>query len=115
MAQNQENNDFVKVNKKINLYARDGNKKEVETNENGELFEQDLQWLNEHGGSLPLSQIPDQDKAFVKQSEGNFNNENEKVDVNDPLTTLPFENRGFAQNIKLLDNAHAFQTDNKLK
>jgi len=55
-------------NQNITLYAQDGSTKQCETNDNGELKFEDTQWLNSHGGALPLNQVPQQDKACIRQS-----------------------------------------------
>jgi len=71
--------------KNITLYAADGNTKQCQTNEHGELTLEDTQWLNSHGGALPLNQVPQQDKCCIRQNassvearrygNNNFNNQ----------------------------------------
>jgi hypothetical protein len=65
---NQQRSNIIEQKKQITLYAQDGSTKQVETNEHGELELSDLQWLNSHGGALPLNQVPQQDKACIRQS-----------------------------------------------
>jgi len=65
---NQNNASFLHENQTITLYAQDGSSKQCETNDNGELKFEDTQWLNSHGGALPLNQVPQQDKACIRQS-----------------------------------------------
>jgi len=50
------------------LYAQDGSIKQCSTTEHGELTLEDTRWLNAHGGALPLNQVPQQDKACIRQN-----------------------------------------------
>jgi len=65
---NNNNNNIIEQKKTINLYAQDTSIKQCETNEHGELTLEDTRWLNAHGGALPLNQIPQQDKACIRQN-----------------------------------------------
>jgi hypothetical protein len=62
------NNNIIEQKKQINLYAQDGSIKQCMTNEHGELTLEDTRWLNAHGGALPLNQVPQQDKACIRQN-----------------------------------------------
>jgi len=66
----QQTTRFGNENARVQLHAKDGMSREVQLGENGELSQQDTQWLNQHGGALPLNQVPQQDKAFIRQNPG---------------------------------------------
>jgi len=69
MNQNQGSNFHKSTN--INLYAKDGSIKQCMTDEHGELSFEDTRWLNAHGGALPLNQVPQIDKACIRQNAAN--------------------------------------------
>jgi len=57
-------------NQNITLYAQDGQTKQSQTDENGAISEEGRTWLSQHGGALPIDQIPQQDKALVGTGTG---------------------------------------------
>jgi len=59
---------FAHANQTITLYAQDGQTKQATLGDKGELLFDDVQWLNQHGGAMPLDQVPQQDKAFIRQN-----------------------------------------------
>jgi hypothetical protein len=59
---------FAHANSTITLYAQDGQTKQATLGDQGELLFDDVQWLNQHGGAMPLNQVPQEDKAFIRQN-----------------------------------------------
>jgi hypothetical protein len=57
-------------NQNITLYAQDGSTKECMTDDNGAITIEDRNWLAQHGGALPISQVPSKDKCIVGTGTG---------------------------------------------
>jgi len=68
MAANQNQDLFGNANQTVNLYAQDGQVKKVTLGSKGELSLEDTQWLNQHGGAMPLNQVPLEERAFIRQT-----------------------------------------------
>jgi len=68
MAANQNQDLFANANQEVNLYAQDGQVKKVTLGSKGELSFEDTQWLNQHGGAMPLNQVPLEERAFIRQT-----------------------------------------------
>ena len=78
-------------NQNITLYAQDGSTKQAMTDANGAITNEDRQWLSDHGGALPISQVPSKDKAIVGTGTGAASQLN--ADANQ-IGTKPLDIRG---------------------
>jgi len=78
-------------NQNITLYAQDGSTKQSQTDGNGAISNEDRQWLSQHGGALPINQVPQQDKAIVGTGTGAASQLNQ--DANQ-IGTKPLDIRG---------------------
>jgi len=81
------------ANQNITLYAQDGSTKQALTNDNGAITNEDRKWLSEHGGALPISQVPSQDKCIVGTGTGAAAQLNADPDN---IGTKPLDIRGAA-------------------